>query len=91
MLSASPIAHPQFYEVQTRTLGLTREATDSCFLYGERTHSCSKAKTFSHEILFFPPGNESLHPGMIKSQEHIALVKPLDFLAHTSVSREDFL
>lgn len=89
-LSPSPIAHPLFYEVQTRTLGLTGEGTDSCFLYGKWTHSCSKARTFSNEIFFFP-GNESSHPEIIKSWERIALRKPLNFMAHTSVSMQDFM
>lgn len=84
-LSPSPTAHSLFYEVQTRTLGLTGEGADSCFLYGEWTHFCSKARTFSNEIFFFP-GNESSHPEIIKSWEHIALKKPLNFMAHTSVS-----
>ena len=88
-LSPSPIAHPLFYEVQTRTLGLTGEGTDSCFLYGEWTHSCSKARTFSNEMFFFP-GNESSYPEIIKSWECIALRKPLNFMAHTSVSMQDF-
>lgn len=84
-LSPSPTAHSLFYEVQTRTLGLTGEGADSCFLYGEWTHFCSKARTFSNEIFFFP-GNESSHPEIVKSWEHIALKKPLNFMAHTSVS-----
>ena len=73
---------PLFYEVQTRTLGPTGEGADNCFLYGEWTHSCSKGRTFSNEIFFFP-GNENSHPEIIKSWGRITLRKPLNFMAHT--------
>lgn len=75
VLPPSPTAHPQLYEVQTRSLGLTREEADICFLYGEWSHSCSRAAILSDEVS--SSCSESSHPGMIRSQEHRALGEPL--------------
>lgn len=65
-----PLLAPNFMKC-----GLTREEADICFLYSERTHSCSKATVFSDELS--SSCNESSHPGVIRAQEHIALREPL--------------
>lgn len=49
-----PLPTPNFMKCKPGPRGLTREETDSCFLYGEQTHSCSEARIFSNEIFFFP-------------------------------------
>lgn len=48
-----PLAAPDFMKCKPGPWGLAREETDSCFLYGSWTHSCSEARLFSNEIFFF--------------------------------------
>lgn len=74
-----PLPTPNFMKCKPGPWGLTKAETDSCCLYSEQTHSCSKARLFSNEI-FSPPGNESSSPGMMTSQKHRALRKPLEFI-----------
>lgn len=86
----SPLPTPNFMKCKAGLWGLTKEETDSCFLYGEQTRSCSKARIFSNENFFFS-GNEGSHPGMIKSQDYITLTKTLKFIACTYTSMQNLM